>query len=162
MQDQSRKAVIWIATVATVTVILLIAALIMPIESGRWNEMRRRIDTLKDEARSRNISRPVLRGEARPGNAWDEYNNALNQSLTFKEDLNAANLGQFNARNASADRALVERLIATHPGVIDHLRLGARHENGQYPYEWDRGPNAPLPSLLATRRTTQLAIAQAR
>jgi hypothetical protein len=162
MQDESRRAIIWIAIVATVTVILLIAVLIVPMDSGRWDGMRNRAATLKHEARSRNVSRPVLRGEAVSGNAWDEYNLAINQSLALKQDQNVTNLLQFNARDASADRAMVERLIAAHPGVIDHLRHGARRANGQYPYEWDRGIYATFPSILGFRTATRLAIAQAR
>ena len=162
MQDQRQRSVIWIVGMAAVVVAFLTAVLLIPVSAGRLEAMRSRVTKLKDEARSRNVSRPVMRGEAKPGNAWDEYNIALNESLDFKEDPNATNLAQFNERNATADRAMVERLLAAHPGVIDHLRRGAQRSDGQYPYQWERGPQAALPSLLASRRMTELAVAQAR
>jgi hypothetical protein len=161
MRDQRQRAIIWIVGIAAVVVAFLIAILLIPVSSGRLDAMRSRVTRLKGEARSRNVSRPVLRGEAKPGNAWDEYNIALNESLDFKEDPNAT-LTQFNERNATADRAMVERLLAAHPGLIDHLRRGAQRSDGQYPYQWERGPQADIPSLMASRRMTQLAVAQAR
>ena len=163
MEDRGRKAMIWIIAVAVLTVILLLAVLVMPMDNARWNGMRNRVATLKQEARSRNVSRPVLRGKATPGNAWDEYNVAISLALTVREGTNADYLlHSFLAGDARADRAIVERLIAANPGVIDHLRLGAQRSNGQYPYQWDDGPAAELPSLLGSRRTSQLSIAQAR
>jgi hypothetical protein len=127
MQDRSQKRpTIWIVAVALLTMVVLIGILFMPGTDGRWDAMRTRVAKLRDEARSRNVSRPVLRGEPIPGNAWDEYNIALNRALDFKEEGNGAKLNQFNNRDASADRAMVAQLIAAHPGVIDHLRLGAQ------------------------------------
>ena len=162
MEDRGRKAMIGIIAVAVLTVILLLAVLVMPMDNARWNGMKNRVATLKLEAQSRNMSRPVLRGKAIPGNAWDEYNVAINLAFTFREGTNASYLTQFLLGDARADRVMVERLLAAHAGVIDHLRLGTQRSNGQYPYKWDDGPAAELPSLLSSRRITQLAIAQAR
>jgi hypothetical protein len=162
MGDQRQRAIIWIVGVAAVVVAFLIAILLIPVSSGRLEAMRSRVTKLKDEARSRNVSRPVLRGEATPGNAWDEYNIALNEARELKEDRIATNLTQFNARTETADRAMAERLLAAHPGVIDHLRRGAQRSDGQYPYQWERGSQAAIPSLLGSLRMTQLAVAQSR
>jgi len=108
MEDRGRKAMIWIIAVAVLTVILLLAVLVMPMDNARWNGMKNRVATLKQEAQSRNLSRPVLRGKATPGNAWDEYNVAINLALTVREGTNADYLlHSFLAGDARADRALV-------------------------------------------------------
>src|SRR5262245_14236407 len=114
MGDQRQRAIIWIVGISAVVVAFLIAILLIPASSGRLEAMRSRVTRLKDEARSRNVSRPVLRGQATPGNAWDEYNIALNEARELKEDRIATNLTQFNERTETADRAMVERLLAAH------------------------------------------------
>ena len=82
MQDRSQKRpTIWIVAVALLTLVVLIGILFMPGTDGRWDAMRTRVAKLRDEARSRNVSRPVLRGEPISGKVWDEYNIALNQAL---------------------------------------------------------------------------------
>ena len=39
--------------------------------------MEKRVGELISEARSRDARRPVLRGTAIPGNAWDDYGEAI-------------------------------------------------------------------------------------
>src|SRR5262249_17451349 len=53
-------------------------------------------------------------------------------------------------------------LAAGHAMALDHLRLGAQRSGGSYPYDWDRGMQRALPSLLACRRLGYLAVAQAK
>jgi hypothetical protein len=152
----------WIV-VAAVTVAILAGVFLAPTrDNDGWASVRKRAATLKDEANARNLSRPVLRGEPVPGDAWDEYNIALNDAKAFSEDGRGANLTKFHSRDAEADRAMVDRLLAAHKRALDHVRLGAQRTNGQYPYDWERGSQMDLPTMLGIRKVAMLGLAQAR
>src|SRR5688572_424686 len=161
MQDRPSSARMGIVAISIV-VALLAAIYFAPTDDGRWAAMRRRMASSHDEARARNQSRPVVRGEPILGNAWDEYSLALNDAATFTEDTNAGNLTRFITGDPTADRAMVDRLLAAHKGVVDHISRGAQRSNGQYPYDWNSGSQMELPPLLFSRRAASLAIAQAR
>ena len=86
MQDRSQKrSTIGIVAVALLTLLILIGILFMPGNDDRWDAMRSRVAKLTDEARSRNVSRPVLRGEPRPGNAWMSTTSPLTRHSTLKK-----------------------------------------------------------------------------
>jgi hypothetical protein len=132
-------------------------------DSGRQvGSDEKRIDQLKIETVSRKLPRSVLRGKLNPGNAWDEYNLALDDAVPWDDDPNGALLARFLNGDARVDRAKVNRLIADHQQAIDHLRLGAQRSDGQYPYNWERGMTMALPSLMRIRRLANLAVAQAK
>jgi len=143
----------------SIVVALLAVIYFAPTNDGRWAAMRRRMASSQDEAQERNVSRPVVRGKPIPGNAWDEYSLALNEAATFTED---SNLIRFINGDPTADRAMVDRLLAAHKGIVDHISQGAQRSNGQYPYDWNSGSRMELPPLLFSRRAASLAIAQAR
>ena len=46
--------------------------------------------------------------------------------------------------------------------AIDFLRAGARKAEGAYPTQWEKGVSADLPSLIAVRNLSTLAVGQAR
>ena len=48
-------------------------AWVQSVASRRWAELEKRVPELIAEARGREARRPVLRGEAMPGNAWTDY-----------------------------------------------------------------------------------------
>jgi hypothetical protein len=153
----------WIVVVALAVAILAGVFLAPTSDDDPWASIRKRVASLKDEANARNLSRPVLRGEPVPGDAWDEYSIALNDVLAFSDDGLTTNLVKFHSRDPQADRAMVDRLLAAHKGALDHVRLGAQRTNGQYPYDWERGINSPArPKLLAIRRLVMLGVAQTR
>jgi hypothetical protein len=51
----------------------LVAVRVQTLTHEQWTRMQARVEELKEENRSRTYGRPVLRGEALPGNAWDDY-----------------------------------------------------------------------------------------
>ena len=130
--------------------------------NDRWTTMKKRVGELQAEAQSRNLPRSVLRGQPIPGSAWAEYNIALRDALTWTEDPNGRALSQFLNGDPETDRALVDRMLAAHAGALDHLRLGAQREDGQFPYKWEHGPQMELPGLAASRLVSSLALVQAR
>ena len=134
----------------------------MRSSNERWTAMNTRVAELRAEARSRKMPRTVLHGTPLPGNAWDDYQIALNDALTWNEDPNGAMLARFVKGDATVDRTLIDQMIATHAGAIEHLRRGAQKTDGQYPYKWEDGAQAALPSLLASRKLVNFGVAQAR
>ena len=128
----------------------------------RWTAMNTRITELRAEARSRKLPRTVLHGTPVEGNAWDDYQIALNDALTWKEDPNGAMLGRFASGDVTVDRALVDRMMSDHAKALEHLRRGARRTDGQYPYKWEDGAQAELPSLQASRKLANFGVAQAK
>src|SRR5688572_8951917 len=159
MHERTHKTIIWLLS-AAVGVALVAAVFLSATDGERRNAIRNRVASLRDQAQFRNLSRPVLRGEPLPGNAWDEYRLALDNAETIRDDEHV-NLVKFAARIPGASRASVEQLLAAHRVALEHLRLGARRSNGQFPYEWQYIGLA-MPSILVSRRTGMLAAAQAR
>ena len=136
--------------------------ILVPKWNERWAGMQQRIDELRIEAQSRSLPRSVLHGEPISGDAWNEYNIAINDASTWSEDTKGQALGKFLNGDPSADRALVERMLVAHAGALDHLRRGARSTNGQYPYRWEQGSEMEIPSIAASRLLVRLAYAQSK
>lgn len=155
------KRFIWLIAFLALGVLLLALAF-RPTPVDKWEAARQRISRLKTETRLRKLPRSALRGKLTPGNAWDEYNNAMNDGVSWKDDPNGALLGSFLRGDTKVDRAKVTRSLADHKGAIEHLRLGAQRSEGQFPYKWERGSEMPLPSLMASRRLANLAVAQGK
>lgn len=138
--------------------VLLVGAMALWIRSvadRRWTEMEREARSQLGQARARDSSRPALRGEAVPGNAWDDYAPAV------KVRLSSSVLGEFVARGPKADRTAVEAILAANPTLLDALRKGARRTHGQYPIDWEKDGGA-LPGLGNLQGLAQLAVCQAR
>ena len=148
-------------------VFLALAGLLLVLTMRRpgvdkWKAMTDRIDQLRLEASSRKLPRSALRGKLVEGNAWDEYNLAIDDAGRWTDDQNGALFARFVNGEKGVDRAKVEKLVASHAGALEHLRRGAQRSDGQYPYQWQRGATMELPSLLASRRLANAAAAQAR
>jgi hypothetical protein len=161
MQFEGKKIFIWLLAILVVSGILLAVAL-RPTGGANWEATKKRIAQLETDTRSRKFPRSALRGKLSPGNAWDEYNLALKDPVPWNDDPNGGLLGRFVSGGAGVDRAKVERLIAEHKQAIEHLRLGTKRSDGQYPYNWHRGSQMDLPSLMGLRRLANLAAAQAK
>lgn len=134
-------------------------AWVQAVASRRWAELEKRVPLLIAEARARDARRPVLRGEAVPGSAWADYDQALKAIKgAFKnEDLRA-----FLENRPQADRAKAEAVVAAHGKLLDFLQAGARKAEGTYPVQFEKGFAADIPGLLACRDLTDLAACRAR
>jgi hypothetical protein len=162
MQPGRNKTFTWLAVSLAIGAALVIAVAMRPAGVDKWQAMARRVDQLRLEALSRKSPRSPLRGELKPGKAWDEYNIALNDTMTWVDDQNGSLFARFVNDEKGVDRAKVEQLVASHATAIDHLRNGAQRSDGQYPYKWERGNEMELPSILGSRRLANVASAQAR
>lgn len=112
------------------------------------------------EVRNSDARRPLLRGGAgEKGNAWDEY--ALAQA-EVKKFAHANRLGEIVDRGPKADPEIGKAALAAHGVAIEHLRRGAARESSRYPYEWEKGPNAPMAPMMLLMQTASLGVLQAR
>jgi hypothetical protein len=161
MQSGGNKVLVWLV-VFLATAALLLALAFRKVGNDTREAMINLVDRLKMEASSRKVPRSVLTGKPSPGNAWDEYSIALNDSATWRNDENGGVFQRFAKGDTHLDRAQVERLVAEHAKAIDHLRFGAQRSDGEYPYDWNKGSQMPLPSLLGCRRLAYIAVAQAK
>lgn len=141
-------------------VIAVIIVVVSYSRSQRWEAMRRRTAELREESARRDARRPVMEGAPEPGEAWDEYAKALAETARFKSDM--GKLGEFVVRGKKADRAWVVALVGRHKAALDHLRNGARREQGRYPYDWSSGWSMKTPSLLESQLLANLTASAAR
>lgn len=148
------------AGVAAVLTVLFIsyAVYINAVANRRWEAMEQSIPELRELHFSRNGPRPVLRGTAVPGSAWDDYTPALNSMKGGPTSV----LGEYVGRGPKADRAKVEAAIASHGSALDGLRKGAMRADGYYPLKWGEGFTADIPGLLQSQNLANLAVCRSR
>lgn len=125
----------------------------------RYAEAVRKAKEQVARVRDRDRRRPVLHGESRPGNAWEDYAPALAQAGGIKD---LAKLGLLVDRLPSADRSAGETALRNHEAAIDLLRRGAARERSDFGYDWDEGFEAPTPALLACVGLMNLSILKSR
>ena len=103
--------------------------------------------------------RPVLRGDAQEGNAWEDYALAQAEARKFPQALR---LGEIVDRSPKADPELAKAALAAHAVAIDHLRRGAGRASSCAGYEWEQGHRMHLPPMVDFSTTANLALLQAR
>jgi hypothetical protein len=122
--------------------------------------MKTRWQGLRDEARSRDRLRPPLRRDPLPGNAWDDYSLVIREVRSLY-DLESQAARIYLESGSGADRALVEKVLARHPSLIDDLRRGASRLDASLALEWKEGALI-LPNRYGTAVVARLAVCQAR
>ncbi len=142
-----------------VVLVIVVVLWIRSVGERRWAAMERSVRELHAETIARDASRPVLRGVAVAGNAWDDYAIALKEIEKLKGDTA---LGEFVSRGPKADRAKVEGLLAVHAAALEPLCRGAARSHGQYPIVWQEGFAANVPGLLQSQRLANLAVCRSR
>src|SRR4051812_14971608 len=88
------------------------------VAEARWAAMKSRWHELLEEARARSRSRPPLRGDPVPGNAWDDYSAAIRETRTLY-DLESQAAPAYLETGSGPDRTLVEQVLARHPSLIE-------------------------------------------
>jgi tetratricopeptide (TPR) repeat protein len=158
--QRGNKAFIWLFLFLVAASLLLLLAFRKP-GTNRWEDMETRIHKLKTEVKLRKAPRAPLHGKLVEGNAWQEYDAAI-KTMSDMEDGTGSIYAQFvNGTLNEKERAKVLKLIADRTAAIESLRKAAQLADGQYPYNWDAGRTASLPSLLGSRKLVNLAVAQA-
>jgi hypothetical protein len=99
----------------------------------RYAALDAKVKAMVADLQARDGHRPVLHGEAQPGNSWDDYTKAVAE---LRKAKGSEKLYALVARRTDADPAIGERLLADHASVIDHLRRGAARSSSRT-YDWD-------------------------
>lgn len=159
-----RRFLTWrIAAVAAVLALLLWGAsalLIGWLADARWAAMKTEWHRLLEEARSRDRTRPSLRGEPPPGNAWEDYAIAIREVRTLYE-LESSAPKNFLESGSGADRTLVENVLSRHSRIIDAVRRGASRTDASLGLEWKEGA-LTIPNRYGTSVVARMAVCQAR
>lgn len=134
------------------------AIYIHTVANRRWEEMRESILEVHALSSRRNGPRPVLRGTAAPGYAWDDYSPAL---MSMKGCPTGV-LGEYVSRGPKADRAKVEAALASHGSALDGLRKGTMRADGIFRVKWEEGFSATIPGLLQSQNLANLAVCRSR
>jgi hypothetical protein len=159
MTSENKKTWLWLVAILLAAAGLLAVAF-LPANGPRWEALRNRTTKLKRDAMTRKSPRTVLRGKPVPGNAWDEYNIALNAPWP-KDAQNGGIFYQFASGQPGVNGDRVKEMVVEQEPLLDHLRRAAQRSDGQYPYNWDAGlPDSP--SLLRSRMLANLALAKAK
>jgi hypothetical protein len=125
----------------------------------RWEEMKTQLVEVLREELARPVERPVLRGKATEGNAWDDYEKAFAGVLS----LNGSEaLGKAVIRDPKADPAAVERLLAAHAYALKDLASGAGRRRAEFLYRSPQGEPLKDFNSVSPHCIKMLAICQAR
>jgi hypothetical protein len=108
-------------------------------ERRGWEEMRRYCEQKAWEARARDPRRPVLRGVAVEGNAWDDYNQALASLAGASADLKAAHDLIYSTKG---DPAKVRAIVKVHAPAIQALRRGVSRSSARRHVDWESAPDS--------------------
>ncbi len=147
--------------IAGTVVLLLVATAIglkMAVDHSRaeWDaELKASIAA----ERARSGERPVLSGEAKPGNAWHEYDQALSECQKVSAGMK---LGEIldPKHDDKPDGPLSKLPLFASP--IAHLRAGAHRAEARKDFEWERAALASTPSFAASSHVAMLALLEAR
>lgn len=150
-----------VGIVLGVIVLSIVALVIWASAAGsrKFARMQERSKAHLAEVKAADMRRPVLRGMAEAGNAWDDYFLA---QAELKKFAKRTKLGEIVERSPKADPEVAKEALAAHGSAIDLLRRGAGRATSRYPYEWEKGMNMPMPGFLDTQATANLAALRAR
>lgn len=137
--------------------ILALLALLPDSEDG-MEEVRNRVEELIFEARSRNLSRAVFRQPATEGNAWDEYRHGL----WFYDDPGFDDSDAGILDDPQSDCATLKEVVSRKQAAIQWVMRGAQRQEGQYPYDWERGRDVESPNRDENIKVARRVAAQAR
>lgn len=117
------------------------------LEAYHLRQIVARTESLVADAASRDYSRPVVRGEPLPGNAWAHYRLALEEVRAEGKFSNVyvGILSAFIHGSPKADRSAVEAILTKHASILDHLRQGVRCQEARFAYDWSDGWCARTP-----------------
>jgi hypothetical protein len=142
-EPDSRRVRVWkIISTALVFFALIGGVVTYWIESiatRRRAEMERFVRELHAETLARAGSRPVLRGEAVPGNAWEDYSRALATIEILRRGSDESAIQTFWREFPEADPIKVRALVGSHATIFDDLSRGAQRTFHVAPDRWEEG-----------------------
>lgn len=121
-----------------VVLAILIAALFIRIHANvRWEAMLRWRDERIRKAESRDASRPVLRGTALSGNAWDDYSKALR--ILDNIWSNTDEMNDLLRPEKEPEIEAKEAVVTKAAPALDLFFQATRRSKGQHPIDWEDG-----------------------
>jgi hypothetical protein len=155
----STRKIVGIVAAVVVAVLLVSVFWIRSVTEHRWARFREEMKGRAERERARNPHRPVLRGSAEPGNAWDDYTLAIAEIKKLPDRTKLYDLVQ---RTPKADSALGAAMVERSPAVLDHLRRGASRSKSRNGFEWEKGFSMAVPGLQEGQQVVSLAVLRAR
>src|SRR5207302_7499957 len=133
----SKRFTVWVLVLSGFLIAMLLTAFSIPrfiraVETQRWEEMRRWCQDVAKEVRSRDSRRPVLRGAAVEGNAWDDYRIAL-AKVGYRDVTPLANMLW---RDSPAERSKARECTERGAAALEALRRGASRSDARLRTEW--------------------------
>src|ERR1041384_7652925 len=156
-----RRVSIWklIGIIAASLLIMLAVGFVWVSAAGnrRFAMMADKLRGMVVGIESRDPSRPVLRGVPVPGNAWNDYQLAIDEVRKIASNANV--LREYVSRAPKGDRAKVEAHLSAHGVALDHLRRGASRAYGRFPYRWEE---SSTPAFYWPQSLADFAVCRAR
>ena len=132
---------------------------ISAVAGRKVEQMDAKTKAMIAEWHARDATRPVLRGTATPGNAWDDYNPALAE---IKKTKDMSRLGLLVSRDPKGDPEFGRTTLAAHAKTLDLLRQGAGRATSRFAYDWESGAAMQSPPMLVAQHLANLATLHAR
>lgn len=129
------------------------------VANRKFTQYDREIKAQVAAWRAKDASRPVLRGQAEPGNAADDYKLAFAEMGKIK---GMGELGGLVEKSPKADPELGRKALALSGPLLDHLRRGAGRAGSRFPYEWEQGMGMNVGGLIDCQRAANVAVLAAR
>jgi hypothetical protein len=112
---------------------------IRSVANDHWQRMEARMSTLEAERAARSPTRPVLRGEPNPGNAWEDYRGAMALTPMLSSEYTIGYSDQPVYKHGRRLATLPELLtwVAPCKPALDRLRAGTRKAELRPTIAWD-------------------------
>jgi hypothetical protein len=108
---------------AAVAVALTIFIYFKFLEQRRWKQVERRVAQLRAEADARFRPRPVLRGTAVPGDAWEDYRPAIDLVAKMEE---YSTLQMYSVSSGEPRFDSIRNLLQEYAPAVDGMQRGTR------------------------------------
>ena len=148
-----------------VTAVLLGSAGVISYRSSHidraWREMIAACRAQELAIDARDQTRPVLHGESIEGLAFDEYKRAEGLlSETAYDDW--ITVREATILGDGSHLPLRHALVTQHADMLAALALGARHRDGRFPVDWEKGWETEMPKLMTGRTMVNIAVLSAQ
>jgi hypothetical protein len=157
-----RKATLkahWILLASAVLVVATGWIWVKSLEHRRWKHLEQRVAALGREADLRFCPRPVLRGAAVPGNAWEDYLPAID--LVAKMGARDSAIGMYAVSSHDPDYDRIREVVNEYSPAVDLMQRGTRRADSHRPRLHEMG-DPEVGWLSSTMVLANLAACRAR
>jgi hypothetical protein len=140
---------------------VVLVLVLRPRKEDEWLSITERVEQLQSEVQTSKETQSALHAQSEPGNAWTDYQVALEDAATWGDTMDGA-MAQFLEGRVQLDGGKAIEIVALHTKALDNLRRGSRRSHGQFFNEWDRPFTMKLPPIGASLSLGLLGSAQAK